>query len=74
MKEKERLLRWMQERGFDTQTLADATGDTFSTIHMITKGDRRVNDAFKWRFAVAFGWDEAAKVFDVPQAQMAVAQ
>jgi len=64
MNEKERLNQWMQARGFDTKTLAAATGDSFSGIYMITKGDREVNDAFKWRFALAFGWDEATQVFD----------
>lgn len=68
MNEKERLTQWMQEKGFDTDTLAAATGDSFSSIYMITKGDRRVNDAFKWRFAVAFGWECATQIFDVRQA------
>lgn len=71
MNEKERLTQWMQEKGFDTDTLAAATGDSFSSIYMITKGDRKVNDAFKWRFAVAFGWQEASQVFDVPQSRLA---
>lgn len=61
--EKERLMEWMVGRGFDTASLADATGDTFSTVHMITKGNRPVSDAFKWRFGVAFGFDEAKSLF-----------
>lgn len=67
MNEKERLVQWMQERGFDTETLAAATGDSYSTVYMITKSDRRVNDAFKWRFTVAFGFDEAIAVFQPVQ-------
>lgn len=67
MNEKERLNQWMEARGFDTKTLAAATGDSFSSIYMITKGNRDVNDAFKWRFALAFGWDEAIQIFDTHQ-------
>lgn len=63
MDERERLLQWMQEKGFSTSSLAESTGDAFSNIHMMLKGDRKLNDAFKWRFAVAFGWDEAVTVF-----------
>lgn len=63
MNEKERLIQWMREKGFDTETLAAATGDSYSSIYMLTKSDRPINDAFKWRFAVAFGWSEAVSVF-----------
>ena len=63
MTEQERLMRWMQEKGFDTETLASATGDSYSNIYMMTKGGRPVNDAFKWRFAVTFGWHEAQALF-----------
>lgn len=63
MTEKKRLMQWMQEKGFDTETLATATGDSYSSIYMMTKGDRPVNDAFKWRFSETFGWEEAQKVF-----------
>ena len=63
MTEKERLMQWMQEKGFDTESLATATGDSYSSIYMMTKGDRAVNDAFKWRFAETFGWEEAKSLF-----------
>jgi hypothetical protein len=63
MDEKQRLLQWMQEHGHDYRSLAAATGDTYSNIHMMTNGKREINDAFKWRFKTAFGDKEANKVF-----------
>lgn len=63
MSELERLKRWMQENDLDYRSLANATGDTYSAIHMMTNGKREINGAFKWRFAEAFGHDEAKKVF-----------
>lgn len=63
MSEKQRLIQWMEENGHNYRTLADATGDTYSTIHMMTKGDRAISDAFKWRFQKTFGHEEAFKVF-----------
>lgn len=65
MSERERFLQWMKDKGLDTKTVAEATGDTYSTVHMISKGDRPVSDAFKWRFRCAFGDQEASLVFDV---------
>ena len=66
----ERLNTWMRERGFNYRTLAEVTGDTYSLIYMMAKGQRDVNDAFKWRFASAFGWDEAQRVFPVEEQQL----
>lgn len=65
MNESERLMEWMGAKGFDYNTLAAATGDNYSTVYMITRGGRRVNDAFKWRFTLAFGIEESRKVFDM---------
>lgn len=64
MTKQERLLQWMREKGFNMETLAQATGDSYSSIYMMTKGGRSLNDAFKWRFALAFGWEEASRIFD----------
>jgi hypothetical protein len=50
--------------------VAEATGDTLSTIIMFVNDDRRVNQAFKWRFQEAFGYEEAQSVFGAtPEAQ-----
>lgn len=63
MSDSERLTQWMQERDFDYGTLAEATGDTYSSIYMMARGQRSVSDAFKWRFALHFGWEEATRLF-----------
>lgn len=63
MDEKQRLNKWMEENGHDYRSLALATGDTVSNVHMMTKGHRDVSDGFKYRFWLAFGQDETCKVF-----------
>lgn len=57
------LIEWMKEKNLDAKTVAEATGDTLSTIAMMINDDRRVNQAFKWRFRCAFGDEEASAVF-----------
>jgi hypothetical protein len=61
--ERERLVTWMNENGYRETTLAAATGDFYNNIKAMLKGDRRVSQAFKWRFEDAFGNEEANKVF-----------
>lgn len=63
MNDKQRLIAWMEENGHDCRSLSLATGDTYSNIHMMTKGDRHPNDAFKWRFQETFGHEVAMQVF-----------
>jgi hypothetical protein len=65
MNDRERLVQWMQENGYDTRRLALVTGDTRTNIHWMIKPDepREINQAFKWRFREAFGNDEADRVF-----------
>lgn len=63
--ERDRFVQWMKDRGLSTKAVADATGDTYSMVHMIVNGNRPLNDAFKWRFKVAFGDEEANDIFDV---------
>lgn len=70
LNESQRLTTWMHERGFDYRTLAEATGDDYSHIFLMAKGKRPVSDAFKWRFTLAFGWDEAERAFAVAERQM----
>lgn len=64
MGEKERLVQWMQARGFTIESLAAATGDSYSSIYMMLRGGRELSDAFKWRFALAFGWSNVEQVFE----------
>jgi transcriptional regulator with XRE-family HTH domain len=63
MSDKQRLRQWMEQNGYDYRSLAAATGDTRTSIHMMVYGNRSVNQAFMWRFANAFGFNEAKKVF-----------
>jgi hypothetical protein len=75
MTHQQALSQWMRDRGFDYQTLAEATGDSYSNIYMMARGLRPVNDAFKWRFAQQFGWDEAQTLFAAtPDAQPLVVE
>lgn len=71
MDDKERLVAWMTEKGYNYRTLAAATGDTISSINMMISGYRQINDAFKFRFWKVFGEEETQKVFGE---QMAVAE
>jgi hypothetical protein len=72
MTDRERLLRWMQEKGFDLDSLALVTDDSFSNLYLMLvsqKNARPISDKFKWRFAQHFGWEEATKIFaDTPRA------
>lgn len=65
MNETQRLKQWIDEHGFDVARLAEVTGDSYSNVYLMTTGRRPINDGFRWRFAVAFGWQEASHVFDV---------
>lgn len=58
-----KLIAWMKAKNLDAKSVADATGDTVSTVTMMINDDRRVNQAFKWRFRCAFGDAEASAVF-----------
>lgn len=60
----ESLERWAAAKGFDIDELAAVMDESYSTIYRMFKQQRPVNDAFKWRFAKAFGWDEAQNVFE----------
>lgn len=66
MDEKQRLNQWMEVNGLDYRSLAEATGDTYSNIHMMTKGNRAVSDAFKFRFWRTFGQEATISVFGEP--------
>lgn len=73
MTDRERLIAWMQENDMNGSELARRTGDHRSAIFMMTTGQREVNEAFKWRFGSAFGFDLAASIFiDQPLEQQAV--
>lgn len=74
MSDKERLITWMNDNHITAAKLARATGDHRVTIHHMTRGDREINQAFKWRFGEAFGFDVAKQIFaDTPSAQPEIA-
>ena len=73
MSENERLMKWMNETGFDTNTLADALGVSYSMVYMQTRGGRPVSAEMKWTFAHRFGWESANAIFDAPQLPVAIA-
>lgn len=64
MEEKDRLSRWMEKRNFSINEMATAIGDSYSNVYMIVRNERPVGDAFKYRFILSFGVDEAVSVFD----------
>lgn len=58
-----RLKQWMDERGISNPQLAEHTGYDRTQVYRMVKGERPITDAFKWRFYVAFGKDDANTVF-----------
>lgn len=58
-----RLKAWIEENGYTYHTLGHATGDIYNNISRMLRGDRRISESFKWRFLLAFGYEEAAKIF-----------
>ncbi len=63
METKDRLVAWMHDKGMKQKDLAKALGFETSYISMIVSGQRVITDAFRWRFAQAFGFDVAAELF-----------
>lgn len=68
MPDSERFSAWMKEKGFSTNSLAEAMNESYSTIWFIANGERPASDGFKWRFALTFGYEEATRLFDQPPA------
>jgi plasmid maintenance system antidote protein VapI len=64
----EKLEAWMKEKGFDTETLAQALGVSYSTVYMQTRGGRDVSYEMRWRFGMHFGFDTAVELFVEPEA------
>lgn len=64
MEEKDRLSAWIDKRNFSINEMAAAIGDSYSSVYNIAKGDRPINEAFKYRFLITFGLEEAVPLFD----------
>jgi hypothetical protein len=70
-RDREQLAKWMAENGVNVKLLADATGVSSNYIYMMTKSDRTISEAFKWRFGVAYGHEVAQRVFAEPLRELA---
>lgn len=70
-RDREQLAAWMASHDVSVKALADATGVSSNYIYMMTKSDRTISEAFKWRFGLAYGHDAAHAVFDAPVRELA---
>ena len=48
-RDRDQLAQWMTDNGVNVKLLADATGVSSNYIYMMTKSDRTISEAFKWR-------------------------
>lgn len=55
MTDRERLVRWMADNGYNDRTLADALGDVRQGVWYMTSGKRDVSAGFILRFRRVFG-------------------
>jgi len=58
-----KLRIWMRENHITQAQLADRLGYHRVTVAKIINGMIPLTDAFRWRFAQAFGFDLAAELF-----------
>lgn len=60
---------WMDEKGYSYVSLAKEMGFSYEYIYKIAlgKNDKWMTGNFKFRFIECFGWQEASKVFEVPE-------
>lgn len=70
-RDRDQLAKWMADNGVNVKLLADATGVSSNYIYMMTKSDRTISEAFKWRFGLAYGHDVAQQVFAEPAGEFA---
>lgn len=63
MDDRQRLLQWMEANEVGVSQLARTTGDFKSSISYMIHGHREINQAFKWRFGKAYGFDVAEQIF-----------
>lgn len=60
-----KLKIWMDENGYTNRTLAERMDFSYEYIYKIVNGGKPVTDRFEFLFIKIFGYEEAAKVFDV---------
>lgn len=59
MTENERLADWMKEAGLTDGKLAKKLKLSLAHVWRVRNGQRRVTNEFRWRYAEAYGWEEA---------------
>lgn len=63
--ERERLIEWMVAHELSHEDLARRMKWSPAYVFGALGGAWSLSDSFRWTFARVFGFDEAAKVFDV---------
>lgn len=59
------LRAWMEAHAYTIRQLADRMGISYDGVYQALKVRESCSPEFKWRFAEAFGWEEAERVFGV---------
>ena len=62
----EELRKWMEQNKVSNSDLAERLGLSYNYIYLIVNGQRDITDTFRWRFAQAYGYDEATRLFTQP--------
>lgn len=60
----ERLASWMKSMRLIDRDVAAATGVDTAHVWRIRKGKCAVPDSFAWKFAAAYGYETARRLFD----------
>lgn len=68
MNEVTRLHAWMEKHAYTKRQLADRMGMSYDGVYQTLKVRKSCSPEFKWRFAEAFGWEEAQSIFGTQQA------
>lgn len=62
----EELRKWMEQNKVSNSDLAERLGLSYNYIYLIVNGQRDITDTFRWRFAQAYGYEEATRLFTQP--------
>ena len=56
------LAKWMDAMQIGDQELANKLGINRSYVALMRTGRRNMSDGFRWRFANAYGFDQARRI------------
>ena len=59
----ENLKTWLEKQNITQAELAKRLGHSFEYVNRVVNGKMPITDAFRWRFAQAFGFDVAEQLF-----------